>query len=385
LSFSRLLAVLGALAAPLAFPTSALGGEVHCGETITEDTKLDSNLLNCPGDGIVIGTDGVTLDLDGHTIDGQGAGTGVSAAGHRNVEVRNGAIQDFAVGVAFTSVDGGAVRRVALGGNGLSCNLSRRCAIEGNAVYGGAISMVKTKGGAPSLIRGNVVRGAKGAGITANFTAGETKVLKNVVEDSATGIEALHASIGAISDNTIRRSRGAGIAVSLGGDSVIERNLIWRSGGDGIDLDHLVDVRIFSNVITQNGGNGLRGKTLVRPLIADNVVSRNRGDGLRLSGLSATRQSTSFAVLTGNVATRNEGDGIALAGTTHDSTLEGNRAIANDDDGIDVAGVRATLADNAARRNADLGIEAAAGVVDSGGNRVLRNGDSRQCTGVRCR
>src|SRR3712207_1967639 len=43
---------------------------VTCGQTITSDTRLATDLINCHGDGIVIGADGITLDLNGHTIDG---------------------------------------------------------------------------------------------------------------------------------------------------------------------------------------------------------------------------------------------------------------------------------------------------------------------------
>jgi hypothetical protein len=39
---------------------------------ITTDTTLDSDLLDCPGHGIVIGAPGITLDLNGHTVDGDG-------------------------------------------------------------------------------------------------------------------------------------------------------------------------------------------------------------------------------------------------------------------------------------------------------------------------
>jgi parallel beta-helix repeat protein len=377
------LAGLGAFGAFLAFSPSAIA-EVHCGETITQDTRLDSNLVNCPGDGIVIGADGVTLDLNGYTLDGRGGGTGVSASGHRDVAVRRGSIQGFADGVTFARVREGAVRRIAFGGNGVACDFSEGCAIEGNVVDGAGISMVNTRTGAPSVIRGNAVRDADGAGITVNFTSGETTVARNVVEYSETGIEALHSSVGEISDNTIRWNAGAGIAGSLGGDSVIKRNLIWRNAGDGIDLDHFVDARIFSNVITWNGGNGLHGDTLARPLIADNVVSRNRANGLLLGGLSRARESTSYAVLSGNVATRNAIDGIALTAATHDTEIEDNRALRNGDDGIDVGSRGTTLADNTARRNAGLGIEAPPGVTDAGGNRAGRNRVRSQCLGVRC-
>src|SRR4030095_10736114 len=51
---------------------SALARQVGCGDTITSDTTLDSDLVNCPNNGIVIGADTITLDLNGHRIDGDG-------------------------------------------------------------------------------------------------------------------------------------------------------------------------------------------------------------------------------------------------------------------------------------------------------------------------
>jgi hypothetical protein len=46
--------------------------QVSCAETITSDATLDSDLVGCPSNGIVIGADNVTLDLNGHTIAGNG-------------------------------------------------------------------------------------------------------------------------------------------------------------------------------------------------------------------------------------------------------------------------------------------------------------------------
>jgi hypothetical protein len=50
---------------------SAAGQAVQCGQVITQDVRLDSD-LECPPDttGLVIGADDVTVDLNGHTISG---------------------------------------------------------------------------------------------------------------------------------------------------------------------------------------------------------------------------------------------------------------------------------------------------------------------------
>lgn len=44
-----------------------------------------------------------------------------------------------------------------------------------------------------------------------------------------------------------------------------------------------------------------------------------------------------------------------------------------------------TVTRNTARHNRDLGIDAAPGVIDGGGNRASGNGNPDQCTNVVCR
>jgi hypothetical protein len=52
--------------------------------------------------------------------------------------------------------------------------------------------------------------------------------------------------------------------------------------------------------------------------------------------------------------------------------------------GIEVANAATAIARNTANENADLGIEAVAGVTDGGGNRASGNGNGAQCTNVVC-
>src|SRR3954463_14789092 len=79
--------------------------QLSCGDTITTDTTLHKDLVNCPTNGIVIGADNVTLDLNGHTIDGDGTLTpgpecpdtefcdvGVLNDGHDGVTVVHGSV-----------------------------------------------------------------------------------------------------------------------------------------------------------------------------------------------------------------------------------------------------------------------------------------------------
>ena len=105
------------LAATVAVVLAVTGGEasadhVSCGDTITVDTTLDSDLIDCPNNGIVIGADDITLDLNGHRIDGDGTSrlpaatpekefcdVGVLNDGHDGVTMRDGSVREFDAGV----------------------------------------------------------------------------------------------------------------------------------------------------------------------------------------------------------------------------------------------------------------------------------------------
>src|SRR3954447_17846219 len=85
-----------------------------CGDTIAVDTRLTADLVDCPGDGVVIGADGITLDLNGHRIDGDAAGDeiGIDVEGHRGVTVANGSVREFTEGVLVAGGSDVAIRRL---------------------------------------------------------------------------------------------------------------------------------------------------------------------------------------------------------------------------------------------------------------------------------
>jgi hypothetical protein len=69
------LAIIVALAAALILVAGsgpAFASPISCGDTITTDTTLEADLIDCPSNGVVIGADDITLDLNGHVIDGDG-------------------------------------------------------------------------------------------------------------------------------------------------------------------------------------------------------------------------------------------------------------------------------------------------------------------------
>jgi len=64
-------AVAGVLALAALFtlgPGQAFAAQVSCGQVITQDTRVGNDLIDCPGDGLVVGADGITLDLNATKI-----------------------------------------------------------------------------------------------------------------------------------------------------------------------------------------------------------------------------------------------------------------------------------------------------------------------------
>jgi hypothetical protein len=77
-------------------------------------------------------------------------------------------------------------------------------------------------------------------------------------------------------------------------------------------------------------------------------------------------------------------DGIRVGPEAARVLVKANLASRHGDDGIDVGSPAVTVTANVANDNADLGIEAVAGVTDGGGNRASGNGNPAQCVGVVC-
>ena len=73
---------------------------VHCGDTITEDTVLTEDLVDCSGNGLIIGANNITLDCDGHSITGTGNNIGIYINDKNFVQVKNCNISEFQKGTS---------------------------------------------------------------------------------------------------------------------------------------------------------------------------------------------------------------------------------------------------------------------------------------------
>ena len=343
----------------------ASANHVSCGDEITADTTLDSDLVNCENNGILIGADDITLDLNGHRIDGDGTeapgcdpNTGAlrprdrqrgPRRGHRArrvgarvwVRVCPGARENRVLNISASSHDffgavfGGSSRSVIRGGS-----FSRNIAPEGDGIGLFCSDHIR--------IVGNEIRRNPGPGIHV-FDSTENLIKGNRFSRNDIFMEG--------DRNRVTRNRSVradvGIMVSQGNRNVIARNRIFRAVG-GILIDSARGNLVAGNVIVRARRDGI-------PLFSggNNIIRRNR---VRGSG----------------------DDGIWVNQENDRILLRRNVAVGTGDDGFDVDSRSTKLTRNRAVRNGDLGIQAVEGVIDGGGNRASGNGDPRQCVNVTC-
>jgi parallel beta-helix repeat protein len=351
----------------------ALATHLSCGDTVTADTTLDADLVNCPNHGIVIGADDITLDLNGHQIDGDAApaagcrprrelcDVGVVNAGHDGVVVRNGSVREFDSGVLV----GGARHNRVVGIN------SSRNRFFGIVLGGAARTVVRDSSG-----NDNPAPDGDGLGV---FGSHHLRIVDNSFRRNSLGVHVEDSSNVLIRGNVFSRNPGPAILMQADRNQV-RGNRCYRNAsciivGPG-SRNVIAENRLFRDregiAIEKGRGN----------LVARNVVLGVRTTGIRLGVEKPPIGSTNTAVR-GNLVRGTGGDAFQVS--THDvrSLLQANIAIAAGDDGFNVRSSSTTLEGNRALRNADLGIEAVRGVIGSG-NIARGNGDPRQCTNIFC-
>jgi parallel beta-helix repeat protein len=364
----------------------SLATHVRCGDVVVADTRLDSNLVNCPGDGIVIGADNITLDLKGYTVDGDGFESdsedpndnGVdNSRGHDGVTIRNGAVQEFDHGIELVhfgsqlSATANRLRglRVTRNNTGIELFNSPANRIERNVVSNNSDGMVFYYGSHGNRIERNVVA-HNHVGLVIEGS-NNNLVSKNAVFDSSFGIALYIAEENRVEHNSVSATNGptesSGISLYDSDNNTVSKNTVFGNR--------------FGILVTNFGES--RGSDNNR--IERNVATNNREDGIRVSSTLGPNPGLSRAnVLKGNRTAANTGDGIRVERGNPENVIEGSRAHRNGDDGIDTD-APATLTRNIANENFDLGIEAVPGVIDGGGNRARGNGNPARCTNVACK
>ena len=309
----------------------AAAKQLSCGETITADTTLDSDLVDCPNNGIVIGADDITLDLNGHRIEGDGTefadcsenepcDVGVLNDGHDAITIKDGTVIDFGPGVFLFRAKHSRLRELST--------------VE-NAFNG--IVLVRSS-------RNRIER---------------STASRNGMPNNFPGIALIESDHNRITNNRMSGNADLGLFMAAS-----DRNLIRHNKTSG----------------HPEGGMIIEGDR--------NGIIRNRsareGGGILITIVDRGGKAVGNEIR-GNEVRNARASGIAVDRGPKRTLVKGNHVVGSGRSGIIVGSPSTTISDNRAVRNGRFGIEAVEGVIDGGGNRARGNGRTHQCVNVKCR
>ncbi|MEU9331831.1 right-handed parallel beta-helix repeat-containing protein [Streptomyces sp. NPDC048290] len=395
-------------------PAQATAQQLSCGQTVTTSVVLGADLLDCPGDGLIVGAHGITIDLAGHTVDGVGLGTGIRNDGFDHTTVTNSAgtpaqVQEFDHGVRLDpGTSGAVVERLTLQFNEWA-GVALDDADTGNHVRNNTITrqsqrgITVTGGSSDNTIADNTVTANQGEGIYVENSTGN-RIERNSVTDSGDTALILDGSSGnTLLSNTVSGSSDGAIVLRSGShDNLVQSNTGSQNSDAGLSLTDSSRNRVLSNTFQGSGDSGIAlqyahdstlsgndvsgnpgGIELIhsdRNVISSNLANDSTGDGISVEqSLSTTLEL--------NQVNRNDARGIYVVGDAAPGTgtkILRNTASGNAADGIHVSKSVHTLQGNTTRDNSGWGVYAEQGNTDGGGNRASGNGEAAQCSGVVC-
>jgi parallel beta-helix repeat protein len=265
----------------------ALASHVQCGDVITQSTTLDGDLVNCPGDGIVIGAHGITLNLNGHTIDGDGAAdtpstpdTGVNdPGGFSEIEVLGGTITEFESGLHLSNAIFSLLRGITVATNGFGvqvdfagANRIEHLRLIDNLRPGISVSF----GSNANLVENNSVIATRSPGPFWGiliFGGSENSIRKNAVSGHRFAGLAISGNGNLIEKNSVSHNEFDGLSVFGSGNDVWD-NAARENGDDGIDVEESPN-SIGGNRADFNGDLGIEAASGV----TDAGGNRARGNG----------------------------------------------------------------------------------------------------------
>ena len=379
--------------------SEAPASHVSCGDTITADTTLDSD-LDC-GDlsggappALTIGADSVTLDLNGHmvtascTSDCGGTVVIDDSGGYDRVRILNGRIRSsgVAAGVALVGADRSVLKGLSfdetlfdLPGAGIVLAGSDRNKIKKITSSDLDPAILLSDSNRNEISRSRLIGegGVTGSASAIELVDGSDR---NRIVGTQTFAESSGLSIEHSVGNRVTRSRLAGDAGIVA--FLADRTIIWNNTLHGASGVPALLLTSDNSRIRRNEANGIR-------ISGDrNLVVRNDVPPLFDFGIFVSAGDANL-VRMNTVAGRpgelsGQVDGIAVESAATHTLVRGNAVTGARDDGIDVDAVGTFIRANTTTDNGDLGIEAVAGAIDGGGNRASGNGNPLQCLNVVC-
>ncbi|MDQ4132535.1 MAG: right-handed parallel beta-helix repeat-containing protein [Actinomycetota bacterium] len=361
-----------ASAAALALGGMVLLGEpvganhVSCGAVITQSITLDSNLSNCPGDGLRIAASNIVVDLGGRTISGRtdtntspNEFVGIRLMNVTGVTVRNGTVTNFDAGVAIGRGGGNTITRIRAVRN---INHSTLTGTINECNFGDGIVANDSDN---NTISGNTAQGnGPYGGITLVGDSDGNQVVSNLTVQQ--NVDNAHPNF--VNQDRPNGNGPCGPFVPTAGTvGAIRQGVGIRVEGPGADNN-----RVIGNHSSNNDAFGITihgyichpaegTQQQVQPNNGGNVISRNnvvangfnaqlggaptQGDGIAIPAqgpdiVVCTAHSNS---VTGNSVTSNARHGIALGhrgplNTNISGNIVRNNGVARPGDGINLGG-----------------------------------------------
>ena len=128
--------------------------EIVCGEVIVRSILVQNDLIDCPGNALIVGTHNITIDLNGHFIDGIGIENGIVNNGFDSVTITNGTINEFDYGVLL--------------GPGTSLNIVTDLRLDLNQEAGIALADADQNGKGNTIRRNTLVDNGYGIALFSN-------------------------------------------------------------------------------------------------------------------------------------------------------------------------------------------------------------------------
>lgn len=299
---------------------------VSCGETITEDKILGSD-LSCSGTAIIIGADNIVLDCNGHTITGDGfSGSGLLLSLRIGVTVKNCNVNNFESGIVLTDSSNNILENNNASNNdyvGIAIQYSSyentlTSNIANNNFHGFELSEITLGNFTSNIANGNTYSGFSISGQFNTFTANTANnndhygfyisgifntLTSNVAENN--GYNGF--TIDECSDNTLSGNMANyneyGFVLFSAGDNVLTSNTALNNEY-GITLSGSNEITIESNTITDNTISGIIVAYSNRNNITNNEVSSN--------GAGIVVEHSTYNYLANNNVNSNTGHGITL-------------------------------------------------------------------------
>jgi parallel beta-helix repeat protein len=383
---------------------------VACGQTITASTRLANDLVDCPGDGLVIRANNVTLDLAGHSISGVNApgSEGIADDGHSGVTIKHGTISNFFLnGIGLRDAPASAVsnltiRKIGAGG------------VEGETSAGVLVKESPNTSVSNSTVSNNVTA-FQSDGVDVLSSPGAVISGNQLTRNAWNGMVVIGSPGSRLVGNTLDGNQNQGVEVNAGSDeAVLVGNVAAGNVSNGLVVGAISDAQIRDNTLTGNGFSGLLMFDLLTSSISHNRAHAN-SVGIDLDGgqngstgdlvMNNDTSRNDFAglvvavgsnnnVVAGNLSNANQGPpgnggGIVLVSATG-NTVRGNVTNLNLSVGIGVFegnpgdSTDNVVTDNVANANHAHGIDVVTGTIDGGGNIAHHNTPPPDCLGVIC-